>query len=55
MREEKGIFKQIYEGKENNCVDEKLNKNTNYEFLICSVNEDLLGSWTEIKKVKTTD
>ena len=54
-REEKGIFKQVYEGKENNCLIEKLNINTNYEFRICSVYEDILGPWTEIKKIKITD
>ena len=55
MREEKGKFKQVYEGKENKCKIENLNKNTNYEFHICSTHEDLLNPWTEIKQVKTSD
>ena len=48
-------FVQIYEGNNNNCLADKLNKNTNYEIRICSVYNDLISNWTEIKKVKTKD
>ena len=54
MREEKGKFKQVYEGKENNCKVENLNINTNYEFQICFVHENILGPWSEIKQIKTS-
>ena len=49
----KDDFNQIYEGKENNFIVDKLEKNTNYEIKICSVYDDLISEWSEIKKVKT--
>ena len=46
-------FRQIYEGKDNNCLIDKLEKNTNYEIRLCSMYKDILSNWTEIQKVKT--
>ena len=46
-------FNQIYEGSNSYCNVDKLKKNTEYEFIICSFYNDLIGSWTEIYKIKT--
>ena len=46
-------FKQIYEGNETNFLVNKLEKNTNYEIRICSVNKDIISNWSENKKIKT--
>ena len=48
-------FIQVYEGKENNFIINKLEKNTNYEIKICSIFRDIISEWSEIKKVKTGD
>ena len=48
-------FIQVYEGKENNYTVIKLEKNSNYEVRICSIYKDLLGEWSEIHKIKTSD
>ena len=48
-------FVQVYEGKNKNCSVENLDKNTNYEIKICSVYNNINSSWTNIKKVKTSD
>ena len=55
MRKEdnKEKFKQIYEGKENNYLIDKLEKNTNYEIRLCSIYNDIISNWTETYKVKT--
>ena len=56
MRKENKKFINVYEGNNNTCCVENLKKNTNYEFRICSLyNNDLIGSWTEIQKVKTNE
>ena len=56
MRKENKKFINVYEGNNNNCKIENLKKNTNYEFRICSLyNNDLISSWTEIKKIKTNE
>ena len=48
-------FIKEYEGNQNNCLIENLNKNTEYEIRICSVYKDLIGFWSKIEKVKTKD
>ena len=49
-------FNQIYEGNENNyVVNNKLEKNTNYEIKLCSVYKGINSHWTEIHKIKTKD
>ena len=50
----KDEFNQIYEGKENNyLVDNKIEKNTNYEIRICSIYKDIISNWTNIHKIRT--
>ena len=46
-------FYKIYEGKENNYLIDKLDKNTSYEIRLCSIYKDLIGNWSQIYKVKT--
>ena len=46
-------FNQIYEGKDNNYLINKLEKNTNYEVRICSIYNDIISQWSEIHKIKT--
>ena len=53
MRKENEKFKSIYEGNNTNYLVNNLIKNTNYEFRICSIYNDLNGEWTEIQKIKT--
>ena len=48
-------FIQVYEGKENNYIINKLEKNTNYEIKICSVYKDTISEWSEIHKIKTSN
>ena len=48
-------FKQEYEGNNNNCLIENLNKNTYYEIRICCLYNDLIGPWSKIYKIKTTN
>ena len=45
-------FKQVYEGKDNNCLINKLNANTNYEIRIFSIYKDMISNGT-IAKTKT--
>jgi hypothetical protein len=46
-------FKEIYKGENNNCIIDKLKRNTYYEIRICSLFNDIIGEWSEIKEVKT--
>ena len=46
-------FTQVYEGSDNNCLINNLNDDTNYELRVCCFYDNLIGSWTEIQKVKT--
>ena len=46
-------FIQIYEGNNNNCSIEKLNADTNYEIRIACFYNSLIGSWSDIKNIKT--
>ena len=55
MKNNKGEFEKIYEGNNKNYYINNLNKNTNYEFRICSLYNDLIGEYSEIKKIKTLD
>ena len=48
-------FTIAYEGKDLECLINNLEENTNYEIRICSIYNDLIGQWSEIKKVKTTN
>ena len=48
-------FIQVYEGKENNFIVNKLEKNTVYKIQICSIYEDLASDWSEIHKIKTSN
>ena len=45
----------ICEGNNNNCLINNLSKNTNYEIRIACFYNNLLGSWSEIHKVKTNE
>ena len=53
IRKENEEFKKVYEGSERNCLIKDLDKETEYEFKICSFYENIIGTWTEIKKFKT--
>ena len=46
-------YKQYYEGNGNNCSIEGLKEDTQYEIRICCCYNDVIGSWSEIKKIKT--
>ena len=48
-------FLKVYEGNNTNCLIEKLEKDTYYEVRICCLYNELIGSWSQIKKVKTED
>ena len=48
-------FTKVYEGKNTNYLISNLDMNTNYEIRICSIYNDLVGSWSEIKNVNTLD
>jgi len=47
-------FSQVYEGKENYCLIENINDKFDYEFRICCLYDDLIGTWNKIYKVKKT-
>ena len=47
-------FTQVYEGNKDNCLIDNLKKNTNYEVRICSVYNNLIGSWSKINEIKTS-
>ena len=46
-------FIQIYEGNNTNFNVQNLKRKTKYEFRICSIYNDLIGSWSEIKQIET--
>ena len=54
-RKEKEEFIKVYEGNNQYCSINNLEFNTNYEFRICSIYNDIIGSWSEIYKIKTFD
>ena len=55
MRKEnsKEKFIQVYDGNNKICNINNLEKNTDYEFRICSYYNDIIGFWCEIQKIKT--
>ena len=55
MKKEGKKFIEIYEGNNNNYKVFDLKVNTNYEFRICTIYNDLISPWIEIKKIKTLD
>ena len=55
MRKENKKFNKIYEGNDNNYKIEKLKNDRNYEFRICSLYNDIISCWSEIKKIKTPE
>ena len=55
MRKETKPFTKVYEGKEKKCKIENLKINTNYEFKICSIYNDIISAWTEINRIKTKE
>ena len=54
-RNSNGKFNQVYEGINKNCIISNLNKNTNYELKIRFKYNDIVGPWSEIHKIKTSD
>ena len=54
-RKEKEEFIKVYEGNNQYCSINNLEFNTNYEFRICSIYNDIIGSWSEIYKIKTLE
>ena len=57
LRKEKNNekFVQIYEGAENSCLADNLDKNTNYEIRICSTFNQLIGNWSPTKIIQTKE
>ena len=47
-------FMEVYEGKNTNYLIDNLKENSNYEVQICSIYNDLIGSWTSVQKIKTS-
>ena len=52
MRKENEDFKLIYEGDNNSYSINNLEPYTEYQFRICSIYNDSIELWTEIKKIK---
>ena len=55
IKKENEKFIKVYEGNNNNCLIDNLNKNTNYEIRICSIYNDIISNYSEIYKIKTKD
>ena len=53
LKKENEQFKQIYEGKNNECNINNLDLNTNYYIRIRSSYDNIKGEWTEEQKIKT--
>jgi len=53
MKKENEEFKEIYKGNKNNYLINNLIKDANYEFIIYSFYNNLIGSKSEIYKIKT--
>ena len=47
-------FKQVYEGNTLNCSIDNLKENTTYEIRICSLYNNLVSTWSQIQKIKTS-
>ena len=55
MKNKKEQFNKVYEGTNLNCLVNNLKYDTNYEFRICSIYNDIISPWTNIYKIKTLD
>ncbi len=55
MKKNNKKFEKIYEGNDSNYKVDNLKINKNYEFRLCSVYNDIIGSWTEVKKRKKAE
>ena len=51
-KEKEEQFIKVYEGKDLNCEINNLEIEIYYEFRICSIYNDIEGSWTDIHKIK---
>ena len=51
MKRDKEKFKEIYRGNDNNYLVNDLSIDFDYEFRVCSFFDDLIGPWSEIKKI----
>ena len=48
-------FIKVYEGNNQNCLIDKLTKNTLYEIRICSLFNGINSSWSDITKIRTQE
>ena len=55
MRKNEEKFIEVYKGNNLNYLINNLEYNTEYEFRICILYNDIDGSWSNIKKIKTMD
>jgi len=46
-------FIKVYEGNKNNCKIENLKRDTNYEFILFSFYNALIGLWSKLYKIQT--
>ena len=53
IRKDNNKFTVIYEGINNNCFINNLEKNTNYEIRMLSFYNNIISDWTQIYKIKT--
>ena len=53
MKKDNQNYKQVYEGNNPYYTINNLEYNTDYEFRICSIYNDIIGQWTDIHKIKT--
>ena len=52
-KKNENAFKEVYQGKETNCLINNLSPKTIYEFRICSFYDDVIGEWTQIQEIET--
>ena len=52
-KKNENIFKEVYQGKETNCLINNLASKTIYEFRICSFYNDVFGESTKIQEIET--
>ena len=55
MKKGKEYFNQIYEGNNTTCSIENIIVDIYYDFRICSICNDIISPWAEIKKIKPID
>ena len=53
VKKENENFQKIYEGNQKQYLINNLNPNINYEIRICSIYDNIIGSWSKIQKFKT--